>query len=87
MAHDIDENLRETRMSDRNLILHLLQHVEELAPLAELVELLPTLRRLRPLLDQLAPNGQAPDAIGAAQVWRAGRRLRAGAHRGVPGGR
>lgn len=74
-------------MSDRNLILHLLQHVEELAPLAELVELLPTLRRLRPLLDQLAPGGQ-PDAIGAAQAWRTGRALRrAGAHRGVPGGR
>jgi hypothetical protein len=62
----------ETGLSDRELLLHILQHVEHLST---------ELERWRPLLQMIAPNGAAPDAIGAAQAWRAMRRGR----RGAPG--
>lgn len=69
----------ETRLSDRSILLHVLQHVEELAPLAghlpALAELAAALPRLRPLLAMLPADGSPPDAITAAQAWRRGRRL------------
>lgn len=75
----------ETRLSDRAILLHALQHLEELAPLAEhlpaLAELAGALPKLRPLLAMLPGNGAPADAITAGQALRTARRL--GRHRGV----
>jgi hypothetical protein len=60
----------ETRLTDRQILLHLLAHVEDLAAMLE---------PFRPVLQAAAPGGR-PDAISLAQ---AGRMLRGkGARRG-----
>ena len=55
----------DTTLSDRALLVHILEHVEHLSD---------TLAEFRPVLDLLrGPNGK-PDMIGAAQLRRRMRR-------------
>jgi hypothetical protein len=53
----------ETVMTDRQILLHILGHVEEWT------ELIEVLRPLRPILEAAAPGGK-PDAISLGQARR-----------------
>lgn len=54
--------------SDRDLLLHILEHVEEITAVLD---------DFRPLLEMFRPNGKT-DMLGAAQAFRQGRALRRG---------
>ena len=66
----------ETRLTDRQVLVHLLEHAEQTT--AQLSALLELLEPFRPLLAAAAPAGR-PDAISIAQ---AGRLLRGKGRRG-----
>lgn len=53
----------ETVLTDREILIHILGHVEEWAELVEV------LRPLRPILEAAAPGGR-PDAISLGQARR-----------------
>jgi hypothetical protein len=59
--------LANTTLSDRELLIHLLQHVEVMGE--QMNEITAQLAVFRPLLDQLAPGGK-PDMLGAMQARR-----------------
>ena len=60
MAADSPRNI-ETSLSDRALLVHILEHVEHLSD---------TLAEFRPVLDLLKGPGGKVDMIGAAQMRR-----------------
>lgn len=55
-------------LSDRDLLLHILEHVEELTAVLD---------EFRPLLTAFT-NARRPDMLGAAQAFRQGKALRRG---------
>jgi len=72
----------ETRLSDREILLHVLTHVEEmhegLIRIADRLEALEAeWATYRPLVATFS-NGGKPDMISAAQAFRQGRRMRRG---------
>lgn len=76
---NLDQNLAETRLSDRALLLHALQHIEEI--MTAIGPMAAAFARWAPMLDALAPPpGAPPDAVTAAQTLRGLRRIR-GQHR------
>ena len=70
----------ETSLTDRDILLHLLTHVEELTDLPEKVgQLVDALEEFRPLLNLITTKNGQPDMIGLAQVGRAWRKAGRGA--------
>jgi hypothetical protein len=69
----------ETGLDDRQILLHILTHVEDLAALpAQVQTLVDVLEEFRPLLNLIKGGNGKPDYIGLAQAGRtfrkAGRR-------------
>lgn len=70
MAAETPPGISETVLSDRAILLHILQHAESIDE--RLASLETELERWRPLLAMFGPAaGGRPDAISAAQGWRA----------------
>ncbi len=59
-SHDIIE----TALSDRQVLLHILTHVEELAELVDVLE------EFRPLLNLIKGQNGKADYVGLAQIGR-----------------
>lgn len=65
-----------TPLTDRQLLVHLLEHVENLHD--QVREIHEVFERFRPLLERLVPGGGPADYITAMQLGRERRRGRRG---------